>query len=253
MGLALRARGASAIQGVAQGLWGVLALGLATIAAPVSAQTTAPGSETAPETGSEPSGETTEAPDVHTVRAESGRGLVYGAHLVVPIALTDVRRAGGGATLPMLNPGAGLLVRLGWELPAGFSIEAQGGFALHVVDHPSCAAMECPRRQLTRIDARLAARYAFLNGSGFTPFVELGAGARILTFDFGDGLDEPSPAASFAAHAGAGIQLEPAPFVAVELGLVVDYLVPIEPLDAPGILGLTPFAGVTLYLYDADD
>lgn len=193
-----------------------------------------------------------EEPDREVERgqvAEQGRGLQYGAHLLTPIYLTDVRRAGPGPTLPLVNPGGGVLARVGWELPAGFSVELQGGVAFNYVDQVA----DAPSHVLTAVDLRAAARYAFLNPSAFVPFVQLGVGARLFWGDWPDDTANLAAAVVAALHGGVGAQIELTPYFGLELGVLVDYLFAHDLFHEPGIVGLTPFAGVSLYLQDEDD
>lgn len=190
-----------------------------------------------------------------TSAREGGRGLQYGAHLITPIVLTDVRRAGGGVTAPVLNPAGGLNVRAGVELPAGFVVELQGGFAFHYVDHPCPAsASECLRRSMSRVHFGAALRYHFFNDSSFVPFLEAGGGLRMITVEFADGGEQPSPGFSVGVTAGGGVQLELAPYFDLELGVLFDYVFTMDGLfDEPGLIGLRPFFGVTLFLEDEND
>lgn len=186
---------------------------------------------------------------------EGGRGLQYGAHLMTPILFTDVQRAGGGATAPVLNPAGGLNVRVGVELPAGFAVELQGGFAFHYVDH-ACpdTATECLRRSMSRVHLGAAVRYHILNDSIVVPFFEAGGGLRMISLDFDDGGEQPSPGFSVGVTAGGGIQLELAPYFDFELGVLFDYVFTMDGLfDEPGLIGIRPFVGVTLFIEDADD
>lgn len=179
-----------------------------------------------------------------------GRGLSYGAYLLSPIHATPVER-GGGSREP-LGPGAGVgvQVRVGYELPDGFQLELYGGFAFNEI---ASVPMEDPMRShvLTHGDVGFGLRYNLLTGTPFIPFARLGAGTRLMFFTWGsDGQAEEFVTA--ALDGALGLQIEVAPFFGVEVGALVEYAFGLDALEA-GVVLVTPFAGVTLYLYDESD
>lgn len=49
----------------------------------------------------------------------SGRGFTWGGSVVIPLLLSDVRYAEADTLVPFYSPGAGVLGRVGIELPYG--------------------------------------------------------------------------------------------------------------------------------------
>jgi len=175
--------------------------------------------------------------------AEEGRGIEYGAHLIVPIFLTN-DLAG--------SVGIGIQGRAGWEFPGGFALELnigiQGnGFALYdpVTDLDAEGV-------ITAVWIGGGARYAFLNPSAFVPFI--GAGIALdfwgTTYDWSDGTtEEYQSQITFATNALVGAAIELSPYIGLEFGLQVNYSFPgnVTLFDGKGQLWISPFAGGTLY------
>ncbi len=183
------------------------------------------------------------AAPVEAQRPADGRGFQYGAHLVSPIYVTTVRRADEVVLSP--NVGFGILARLGWELPAGFSVELVGGFAMNGVDTMGRTTSSV----LTRTELGGALRYLIFNDSPVVPFVQAGGMLRWFFFQWSDGI--PAEARLTGALVGAfGAQFEVAPYFAIEAGVAVEYTFESD-LFAEGLFGVLPFLGVTLYVYDS--
>ncbi len=179
-----------------------------------------------------------------------GRGIQYGVHLISPIYLMPMDRGDGVADRLGHGPGAGLHGRIGWEFPSGFTIEIYGGFALKAVDF---VAGEAPDRGHVLSQASVGAglRYMFFNETAVVPFVQVGAGGRWFWFQWTDG--EPVDAQGTIARTGAvGLQIELSPFFGIEAGALVDYTFGMD-VFREGFVSITPFLGVTLYLYDEND
>ncbi|MGE0790628.1 MAG: hypothetical protein AB7S26_33425 [Sandaracinaceae bacterium] len=192
-------------------------------------------------------------------RRGRGRGFQYGAHVVLPIYATDVRRAEGGLSAPVFNPGIGIRIHLGWELPEGFALLAYAGFAFNYVDYGCPAGMpDCARSMLRDNVQRIAAgaelRYSVFTDTPLTPFFGVGGGLSIFWVEWEDGLGELAAAPTVGLHAAVGSQLELAPFADLELGAYVEYAFTMDgSFHEPGILVVTPFLGVSLYIDDPDD
>lgn len=186
-----------------------------------------------------------------------GRGVQYGAHLLSPIYLTDIRRAGYADGRPSPDRigeayGAGLLARIGWEFPAGFTIELFGGFAVNGFD----TGGDTTSNLLSRAEVGLGARYMLFNDTAIVPFIGIGASVRWFDLDWPNTLDTREPEIEWTAtgvlHGAVGMQIELSPYFGVELGLAVEYSFGAD-VFAEGLFALVPFAGVTLYTYDESD
>jgi hypothetical protein len=179
-----------------------------------------------------------------------GRGIQYGANLISPVHLTDVRSAMGGFQMN-LGPGLGIWARVGWEFPSGFTIEVFGGLAGNGVDTGGTDASQA----FLRADVAIGARYLFFNDTAFVPFIHIGFGPRWYWFDW-TVPGRPMPAGNVnaeinvALHGGIGAQIELTPFLGIEAGLLVDYTFGFNTFSSEGFVSLTPFLGVTLYAYD---
>lgn len=177
-----------------------------------------------------------------------GRGIQYGAHLVSPILLTDfVRSDVGERILP--GGGLGIRARIGWEFPSGFTAEIYGGLGVNGVD---TEGMERSSSLITA-DVGVGARYMFFNETAFVPFVQLGLGIRYYDIEWPSGAEEDGdPSITLPLHVAVGAQIELSPYFGIEFGVMADYAVGLDVLQ-DGVFVLTPFAGVTLYVYDEDD
>ncbi|MBX3273989.1 MAG: hypothetical protein KF729_27235 [Sandaracinaceae bacterium] len=187
---------------------------------------------------------------VHRYEPGEARGLYFGGYVISPIYAMPIER-GGGARDP-LGPGAGagLHLRIGYELPAGFSVELYGGFGFSEV---AAVPMEDPMRArvLTQGELGLGLRYDISTGTPIVPFARLGAGMRLYFSTWGrDGA--PLSAVLPAVGAALGVRLALAPFFGIELGALADYTIAVDAFDA-GFLSIAPFLGVTLYLFDETD
>ncbi len=179
-----------------------------------------------------------------------GRGIQYGAHITSPIYVTPIQRGGGSRDLLGMNAGGGVRARIGWEFPSGLSIEVYGGLAFNGVSE---VLGEDPMRShvLTQGNLNLGLRYSFFNETAFVPFIQAAGGARFLYFTWPNG-DEESPVTAAVASAAVGAQIELSPFFGIELGALVDYVFGMDAFET-GFLSVTPFVGVTLYVYDEND
>jgi len=179
-----------------------------------------------------------------------GRGIQYGAHVISPIYLMPMDRAGTLSDRLGYGPGAGLHGRIGWEFPSGFTVEVHGGFAFNAVD--SVPGEPTDRSHvLSQADVGLALRYMFFNETAVVPFVQVGAGGRWFWFHWPDG-DDIDAAGAIALTGAVGLQIELSPYFGIEGGALVDYTFGMD-IFREGFVSVTPFLGVTLYLYDEDD
>lgn len=179
-----------------------------------------------------------------------GRGIQYGAHLVSPVYVTTVSPAGGHAL--DLSGGLGLLGRIGWEFPSGFTIEVFGGFAANGVNRPSLFADEMSSAMM-RAEVGGGVRYMFINDTAFVPFVQIGGSFRWFWFDyvsFSNMAESISAELTGAVHGAVGFQIELTPYFGIEAGCAVDYTAWADIFAEPGIVSVMPFLGVTLYVYD---
>lgn len=178
-----------------------------------------------------------------------GRGIQYGAHIISPIYLMRMERGTDGEELGH-GPGAGLHGRIGWEFPSGLTLELYGGFAFNAVD---AVPREPPDRShvLSQADVGLGLRYMVFNETAVVPFVQVGAGGRWFWFHWPNG-DPVVAQGAFALTGAVGLQIELSPFFGLEAGALVDYTFGHD-LFREGFVSITPFLGVTLYVYDEND
>ncbi len=178
-----------------------------------------------------------------------GRGIQYGAHLVSPVYVTTVQPAAGR---PIdVSAGAGLLGRIGWEFPSGFTLEVFGGFAANGVGRPP--GFDDMSSAFTRAEVGGGLRYMFFNDTAFVPFVQIGASLRWFWFDYVDAANRVNnvDAELTGAVSGAvGFQIELSPYFGIEAGCAVDYTAWADIFAEPGLVSVMPFVGVTLYVYD---
>ncbi|MCA9609425.1 MAG: hypothetical protein KC619_27680 [Myxococcales bacterium] len=192
------------------------------------------------------------AQDEEGRRYEEGmaRGFAYGGWLVSPIYAMPMERAGGSRESLGPGAGAGLHVRLGYELPEGFLVELYGGFAFNEI---AAVPMESPTRShaLTQGELGVGLRYNLYTGTPIVPFAQLGGGTRFFFFSWGSD-DHRAEVFAVALTGALGMQIALAPFFGVELGALVDYTFGMDAFEA-GFVSVSPFAGVTLYLFDESD
>lgn len=186
-----------------------------------------------------------------------GRGIQYGAHLISPVYLTDVTRAGTDGVDPAdrlrVGPGAGLHGRIGWEFPSGLTLELFGGFAANGVDTQGLTDVS---NVFLRIDLGGGLRYLFFNESALVPFVGIGVQGSWFKFDWSStdaSGREVDLTGTFGLHAVLGLQIELSPYFGIEVGCAVDYMFGLDLFGGAGLVGLRPFIGVTLYVYDEND
>ncbi len=179
-----------------------------------------------------------------------GRGVQYGAQLTSPIYVSPVTPGGAGAQPVGVGAGAGVLGRVGWEFPSGFTVDLLGGIAANGVNTQGHMMMS---NVLTRVDVGLAGRYMFFNETAFVPFLQLGATIRWHFFDYIDSANTVQHGTSqltLALQGGVGFQIELSPFFGIEAGCLVEWAAPGRTFQGPGYFSVLPFAGVTLYVYD---
>lgn len=182
-----------------------------------------------------------------------GRGIQYGAHLISPVYVTSVTAqngVGSSGTPIGVDGGLGVQARIGWEFPSGFTLEVQGGLAVNAVPDADFEMSNA----FTRGEIGLAARYMFFNDTAFVPFVEVGGALRWFFFDWRNPDNDVVTAGERENLTGAlkgavGAQIELSPYFGIELGCAVDYTFG-GGLFTEGFVSVTPFVGVTLYVYD---
>lgn len=178
-----------------------------------------------------------------------GRGIQYGAHLVSPIYVSTVEPARGR---PLdVSAGLGVLGRIGWEFPSGFTLEVFGGLAANGVTRPP--GRDDLSDALLRAELGGGLRYMFFNDTALVPFVQVGASFRWFWFDYLDPANMPRSVhaeITGALHGAVGFQIELTPFFGIEAGCAVDYAAWADIFAEPGVVSVMPFLGVTLYVYD---
>lgn len=175
------------------------------------------------------------APDVRV-----GRGIEYGAHLLVPIFLTN--------SVWDFDPGIGLQGRIGYEFGA-FTVEGNIGFTFNSLSDFDGWAV-------TDIWLGAGARYSFFNPSAFVPFVGAGLalnfwGLSVDETGYGD-YSSTNGKLGLGFNALIGAAYEITAQFAIEAGVQGNYTLPGDFWydgngDKKGQFWLTPFAGATLY------
>ncbi|MBK8171951.1 MAG: hypothetical protein IPK60_16620 [Sandaracinaceae bacterium] len=169
-----------------------------------------------------------------------GRGIEYGAHLVVPIFAQSP--FGDRGTLG-LSPGIGLQGRVGWEFAGGFTTELNLGVMYNNVTGVDSSVTS----SLTNVWVGAGARYSFLNASALVPFIGLGIAVNFWQSQLDDGFVSvmSDTEAGFAMNALAGFAYELSPELALELGVQANYAFPTASLEHS--VYISPFLGGTLY------
>lgn len=204
-----------------------------------------------------------QAPGEEGGRAQ-GRGIEYGAHLVVPIPLHGVFSDDLGA-------GVGVHGRVGWELPGGFSFEANLGYLYFSVLDYDLGSVD-DNDSFSSLYGGVGARFAVLNPSAIVPFVGAGLGFNLWFVGTETGFRGRSGqtycgsdfSCTLAGHEGegtfggfglivngaVGVIYEVTAQAAIELGAQCNFLATTGPFDharQPHGGFLTLFAGGTLY------
>ncbi|MEM9192912.1 MAG: hypothetical protein AAGF12_27300 [Myxococcota bacterium] len=180
--------------------------------------------------------------------AAEGRGIEYGAHIFVPIFVTET-------DLPDLTPGIGIAGRIGWEFGSGFSAELNLGIQANFFGETTdgTGAVIIDSGSLTSFYVGGGIRYAILTALRIVPFFGLGVAAH-----FFDGCAEATTGASVctdtrdvsvAANGVVGLAYEITAAAALEAGAQVNVLFPngdnTFPRDTQ--VFVSPFIGGTLY------
>lgn len=171
--------------------------------------------------------------------AQQGRGIQYGAHLIVPIWLSDP--AGGNGE--SVDPGIGVQGRLGWEFPSGWSAEFDLGVMVNRVTFDSSLGLS--DRQLDAVWLGAGLRYSLLNRTAWVPF--LGVGLQLT--GWGDDLCGGSSCSrkwTIGANGIVGLVLEVSQFLGLEVGVQVMASSEGEVFKGVQII-VSPLAGITLY------
>ena len=184
---------------------------------------------------------------------ESGRGIEYGGHIIVPIFIADEHPD------ITLFPGIGIQGRVGWEFPGGFTTEMNLGVMVNVSDAQFVFdGRDAYDYSITNLWVGAGARYAFYNISAFVPLVGAGIALNIwnnaITYDDFDGSHTESigdGAVSLGFNALVGLAIELSSDLAIEAGLQANYTFPPPErlIPAQPKMWITPFIGGTLY-YD---
>lgn len=139
-----------------------------------------------------------------------GRGFTWGGSAVIPLLLGDVRYASSDAPVPFYSPGGGVMGRIGYELPYGFS-----ALAIVSVEAFSVEA----QKALILYRGGLELRWTVDTASAALPFV--GVGGDLVLLSIGPSLDTTG-----GVHANAGIAFAVAWWAQVEVALAFDVIFP---------------------------
>jgi hypothetical protein len=223
-------------------------------AVPVEGEPYEPGADPYAQPAPDPNAGAQPVPVVEEESAETGRGVQYGLHVVVPIYLLNHDGMD-------LNVGIGAQGRIGWEFGSGLSTELSIGVMYNgardgTYDETLAGAPVTVTWEgygLTTIWIGLGLRYAFLNPTAFVPFIGAGLMLPIWSNAFrnaaGGVTSEGDAVVSFGFNGLVGVQLEVSTQVGIEVGAQINYAIAPgwDQIYAAPELWLTPFAGVTLY------
>ena len=181
--------------------------------------------------------------------AQQGRGIEYGAHLLVPIFATNpVAVLDNGVDTGSANAGfgLGLQARAGWEFGYGFSAEINIGGTFNTMNGEIGGVDIDPDTSLYMLWIGAGARYSFLNPSAIVPFVGAGGGILFQSFCANDAPScDLEPAGM--VNALAGVIYEISPHIGLEAGLQANVVFANGDVFADTELFLSPFVGATLY------
>lgn len=159
-----------------------------------------------------------------------GRGFAWGGLVVVPVPLGELRYVEAAAPAPYYAPGAGVLGRLGWELPEGLGLYAT--FAVQAFAVEAQPAMQ-------RYRGGLELRWTIETGSAVLPFV--GVGGAVEFFSRSGALGTTG-----GLFGGGGVAFAVAPWAQVEMGVELSAVFP-GAAFVDTIWLLTPALGGTFF------
>lgn len=159
-----------------------------------------------------------------------GRGFAWGGAAVVPLLLGDVRYAEAATNAPYYTPGAGVLGRVGWELPYGLGLYATFSVRAFAVE---------AEQALQHYRGGLELRWTIDTGVAALPFVGVGG-----TVDFCS--RNGSLGTTGGLTGAAGVAFAVAPWAQVEIGLELASLFP-GAAFANTVWALTPSVGGTFF------
>ncbi len=176
--------------------------------------------------------------------SQQGRGVEYGAYLMVPIFLSTPRE-----NLDSIDPGLGLVGRIGWEFGGGFTAE------LMVGGHANGGVLGSDPVTFANFFAGAGVRYSFLNASALVPFVGVGLQLNFWGSDRaldGTFITMNNDYLALGLSGVAGVAYELSADLAVEAGVRADFSTVGKNSFGEGILEggqllLSPFLGATLY------
>jgi len=173
-----------------------------------------------------------EAPqeEVEVVDAQTGRGIQYGGHILVPVWLGDAADA--------YNIGVGVHLRVGYELGAGLSFE--GGVGLNSNKYKAFDD------NLNNLFLTGGARYAILNPSALVPFLQGGVQANLWKTCAAKGNCSDNREFTIGYYIGTGLVFELNVNAALELGANFHGTTKGDVFDSSRFW-ISPFAGITLY------
>jgi hypothetical protein len=139
-----------------------------------------------------------------------GRGFAWGGLVVVPVPLGEVRYVEEPVPVPYYAPGAGVLGRLGWELPEGLGLYAT--FSVQAFAVEAQAALQ-------RYRGGLELRWTIDTGSAALPFLSAGGAVEFFSRDGALGT-------TGGISGGAGVAFAVAPWAQVEMGIELSVAFP---------------------------
>jgi hypothetical protein len=159
-----------------------------------------------------------------------GRGFSWGGVAVVPVLLGEIRYAEVPTPVPYYAPGAGVLGRIGWELPYGLGI--YGTFSVQAFAVEAQAALQ-------RYRGGLELRWTIDTGTAALPFVGVGGSVDFFSRNGSFGT-------TGGLFGGAGVAFAVAPWAEVEIGLELSAAFP-GAAFVDTVWCLTPSIGGTFF------
>lgn len=160
----------------------------------------------------------------------TGRGFSWGAHAVLPLFLGEVHYVGAADDAPYYNPGAGVLGRVGIELPYGLSL--YGIFSLQAFSVEGQKALLLYR-------GALELRWTIDTGTFVLPIVSAGGSALFYVRDGAMG-------ATGGVHGSGGVAFAIAWWAQFEVMVELDVAFPGEAFTDV-VLALVPSVGGSFF------
>lgn len=175
-----------------------------------------------------------------TENAQTGRGLEYGGHILIPIYPSGIEFKDVAGTVDM-NVGIGIQGRIGWEFGQGFAADLNLGGMVNTVQNNTDLS-------LTAGWFGGGVRYSVLNASAVVPFVGAGVQVNVWTaqYDSGGVIIESDSELTLGLNGIVGVIYEVSPYIGIEVGLQANLSFAGETFKG-SVFWLSPAVGATIY------